>query len=167
MKDIIQAAYKDSIYGTLAENCKDLILLLYTHVTVLNVWKYDNVVSGMECSLCIKHQRRPRKCVIGKAVLVVVPCTSFLRESLSCHGRSDAHKEAQVFERARVLASQSIATEFEREETLNELAMEAAMKCIYWLCKREIAHTTNYVPLDLCEDLSVDVLNSLFIGLCK
>ncbi|XP_076113346.1 zinc finger protein 862-like [Mytilus galloprovincialis] len=124
-----------------------------------------NVEGGMKCNLCTKHQRRPKKCVPGKAAWVDLPCLWMVRESILRHGRSETHKEAVAFEGARVLANTSLATAVEKEVTLNEMAMESAMKCLYWLCKRELPHTTNYVPLmNLCKDLGVDVLNALMVG---
>ncbi|CAG2186740.1 unnamed protein product [Mytilus edulis] len=123
------------------------------------------LLDRMKCNLCTKHQRRPKKCVPGKAAWVDLPCSWMVRESILRHGRSETHKEAVAFEGARVLANTSLATAVEKEVTLNEMAMESAMKCLYWLCKRELPHTTNYVPLmNLCKDLGVDVLNALMVG---
>lgn len=112
----------------------------------------NSFLKGMKCNLCTKHQRRPKKCVPGKAAWVDLPCSWMVRESILRHGRSETHKEAVAFEGARVLANTSLATAVEKEVTLNEMAMESAMKCLYWLCKRELPHTTNYVPLmNLCK----------------
>ncbi|CAC5385846.1 unnamed protein product [Mytilus coruscus] len=65
----------------------------------------------------------------------------------------------------KVLAYTSLATTVEKEVTLNEMAMELEMTCLYWLCKRELQLATNYVPLmNLCKDLGVDVMNALMVG---
>ena len=106
----------------------------------------------MLCDLCVRHQRQPKKSVPGKAVWVDVPCSWLVRESLTRHARSDTHKEAIAFEGARVLTNTSLSTALEKESCINEMAMESAMKCLYWLCKRELPHTTNYLPLmNLCK----------------
>ena len=61
--------------------------------------------TGMLCSLCRKHSRRPQKSVVGKAVWTDTPCRSITRP------------------------------------------MIGLLKCMYFLNKRELAHTTNFVPL--------------------
>lgn len=43
--------------------------------------------------------------------------------------------------------------------------MKAAMKCLYWLAKQEIAHTTNFVGLiELVQSLGATYLNDLSLG---
>ncbi|WAR09066.1 hypothetical protein MAR_019024, partial [Mya arenaria] len=50
------------------------------------------------CSLCIRHQRRPKKCPAGRATRVEVPCTTVRRQACKTLQDSDSHKEAVVFE---------------------------------------------------------------------
>ena len=41
--------------------------------------------TGMLCSLCHKHSRRPKKSVVGKAVWTDTPCQSITRQALMKH----------------------------------------------------------------------------------
>ena len=44
-------------------------------------------------------------------------------------------------------------------------AIAGAMKCLYWLAKHEIAHTTKYVPLlELVQDLGCSCFDNLRVG---
>ena len=100
---------------------------------------------GIFCSLCRKHSRRPRKSVVGKAVWTDVPCQSLVK-----HSQSMSHVEAVKME-ATLASSRvdgGIRIAFQRVASV-ERAMLGALKCMYFLTKREIAHTTNFVPL--CE----------------
>ena len=43
--------------------------------------------------------------------------------------------------------------------------MKSAMKCLYWLAKQEIAHTTNFVVLiELAQSLGATYLGDLNLG---
>lgn len=119
---------------------------------------------GMLCELCIKHQRRPKKCPAGRAVWVDIPCTSIRRASLSLHKDSDSHKEATVFETTSKTTA-GIEAGFIREEEVNRVALTASMKLLYMLCKEEIPHTTKYHKIiEVVKDLGVEVLNNLEKG---
>ncbi|XP_053385319.1 uncharacterized protein LOC128550389 [Mercenaria mercenaria] len=120
---------------------------------------------GMLCSVCVKHQRRPKKCVPGKAVWVDIPCTSIRQSSLVFHKDSDSHKKALVFDVAEAKTGGGIEACFMREEHVNREAMTASMTLLYFPCKEEIPHTTKHKPLvDVAKTLGVDVLNSLEKG---
>ena len=120
---------------------------------------------GMLCSLCIKHQRRPKKCVPGRATWVDVPCTSFRRASLKNHQDSDNHAEAIIFETGASFTAGGIEAGFVREEEVNRVAMSANMKMLYLLCKEEIPHTTKLQPfVAVVESLGVDILKCLEKG---
>ncbi|VDI63576.1 Hypothetical predicted protein [Mytilus galloprovincialis] len=83
-----------------------------------------------------------------------------VRESILRHGRSETHTEAVAFEGERVLAYTSLATAVEKEINLYEMAMESAMKCLYWLCTN---NQLCYFDEPLL-DFGVDVLNALMVG---
>lgn len=120
---------------------------------------------AMLCSLCIKHQRRPNKCQIGRAVWVDIPCTTVRKSAIRTHMEGEPHKEAVVFEATAAVTSSSIEASLVREEEVNRQALTTSMKVLYFLCKEEIPHTTKFEPLKkLMKDLGVDVLNFLDKG---
>ena len=54
---------------------------------------------------------------------------------------------------------------FNRVITVQEQALVGALKCLYWLCKERIAHTTKYQSLlDLAESLGCNYLHHLYVG---
>ena len=59
------------------------------------------------------------------------------------------HKEALEQERACqiVKARGGIREVMQWQVVLQRKAVGGAMKCLYWLCKQEIPHTTNYQSL--------------------
>ena len=54
--------------------------------------------TGMLCSLCHKHSRRPKKSVVGKAVWTDTPCRSITRQALVKHSRSESHIDGVKWE---------------------------------------------------------------------
>lgn len=107
--------------------------------------------TGMLCSLCRKHSRRPQKSIIGKAVWTDIPCQSITRQALVKHSRSDSHTDAVKME-AALCSSRTdggIEMAFQRVLSAERKAMIGTLQCMYFLNKREIAHTTNFIPL--CE----------------
>jgi hypothetical protein len=106
----------------------------------------------MKCKLCIRHQKRPKKVKIGKAAWVDIPCTWLTKDSVTRHSKSAAHIEAAAFEACRTKPAQSIQSSTEKVSSINLQAKVAAFKCLYWLMKNEIPHTTKYKTLlDLCK----------------
>ena len=54
---------------------------------------------------------------------------------------------------------------FTAVESAERKAMKAAMKCLYWLAKQEIPHTTNFTGLlQLVQSLGATYLSDLNIG---
>ena len=106
---------------------------------------------GMLCSLCPKHCRRPRKSIVGKAVWTDVPRRTIMRQAPVKHGQSESHIDAVKLEAA--LSSPhvhgGIDMVFERVVSAERKATIGALRCTYFLTKREIPHTTNFTPL--CE----------------
>ena len=122
---------------------------------------------GMLCKLCIKHSRRPKKAVVGKTIWVDIPCTTLIRESLRRHECSQSHTDACVLETQLCLSRKDggIQQSFAAIESAERKVMIAAMKCLYCLCKQEIAHTTNYVPLlELVKSIGATYLHDLNLG---
>ena len=139
---------------------------------VSTAWKtefnwLETTDDGMVCGLCRKFSRRPQKCVPGKATWVDVTCKTIRRSALVAHKESRSHCEAVQMEVA-LQASKSdggIERALDSVVSAQRKAFIAALKCMYFLNKREIAHTTNFVPLlDLAKSLGVQYLNDLYVG---
>ena len=101
----------------------------------------------MYCKLCHKFNTRNRQ--NQSVVWNKEPCVTIRKDMLSRHEGSVMHREALEQERAckMVRARGGIKEALDKQVTLQRQALIAAMKCLYWLCKQEIAHTTNYEPL--------------------
>ena len=100
--------------------------------------------NGMFCMLCQKHSRRPQKVAVGHATWVDITCITFTRQSLTKHEASESHKEAVCLEAQ--LSSPGIVQALSNVESAGRKAMTGALKCLYWLCRQEFAHTTNSHP---------------------
>ena len=107
--------------------------------------------AGMLCSLCRKHNRRPKNVLVGRAIWVDLPCKNLTRQSLVGHGRSACHTLA------------IIEMTLDRVVSAERKAFIGALKCM--LAKREIAHTTNFVPiLELGKSLGATYLKDISVG---
>ena len=116
---------------------------------------------SMVCTLCRKFSRRPQKCVLRKAVWVDVPCKTVRRSSLLLHKDSNSHKEVTLQASKK---DGGIHKALESVVSAQRKAFIGALKCMYFLNKREIAHTTNFPLLDLAKGLGVEYLNDLYVG---
>ena len=77
------------------------------------------------------------------------------------------HREALEQERACrvVIARGGIREAVEQQVVAQREAVVGAMKCLYWLCKQENPHTTNYEPLmSLATSLGCTYLSALNVG---
>ena len=114
--------------------------------------------SGMKCSLCRKHSHRPKSAGVGKAPWVDVACKSLTQQSVVKHSKSEVHLSAVRME-ADLSSSRrdgGIAMAMQQVVSAQRKAFIGALKC---LNKREIAHTTNFVPLlELSKSLGVSYL---------
>ena len=133
-------------------------------ITEFNLETTDN---GMVCALCRKFSRRPQKSVSGKATWVDIPCKTIRRSALVAHKESRSHREAVEMEVALQASKRDggIEQAFDSVVSAQRKAFFAALKCMYFLNTREIAHTTNFIPLlDLAKSLGVQYLNDLYVG---
>lgn len=102
--------------------------------------------------MCIKHNKRPPKVIIGKATWVDIPCITITRKSLGLHQKGETHHEAMKSERDLVANTKKIVESVAELTSVNKQARIAAFRSLYWLAKREIPHTSNYEPLmELCK----------------
>ncbi|XP_060573920.1 zinc finger protein 862-like isoform X2 [Ruditapes philippinarum] len=119
----------------------------------------------MMCTLCIRHQKRPKKAAFGNATWVDKPCTWLVKDALRRHERSDSHDEARAFEAGRLAPSNNVEAAVEEANSLHTKARVSAFRNLYWLMKREMPHTTNYLPLnELCKLQGANILNNLHQG---
>ena len=90
--------------------------------------------------------------VPGKATWVDVPCKTIRRSALVAHKESRSHCEAVQMEVALQASKSDSGIERALDSVVSSQrkAFIAALKCMYFLNKREIAHTTNFVPLLDC-----------------
>ena len=101
---------------------------------------------GMLCSLCQKWKRQVRN---RNGTWITVPCTSLRRDSILEHVRSNSHNDAVKAESDAVQARLrgGIAQAFDSVHAVQRKALIGGLKCMYWLAKHEIAHTTNFESL--------------------
>lgn len=142
------------------------------HVSgISTAWKtefnwLERTNDGMVCALCRKFSRRPQKCVPGKTTWVDIPCKTIRKSALVAHKESRSHCEAVQMEVALQASGRDggIERALDSVVTAQRRAFIAALKCLYFLNKKEIP-TTNFVPLlDLAKSLGVEYLNDLYVG---
>ena len=116
--------------------------------------------TGMRCKLCAKHGKSPRN---GKGSWTTNPCFSLRRDKILKHESSAMHKAALVA--AAEASCGDIPRKFKDAETVEMQAAVGCCKCIYWLCKHEISHTTTYPHLlSLAESLGCRYFEALRVG---
>lgn len=80
---------------------------------------------------------------------------------------SHMHKSALAREQEHLAAEQGggIAHVFSAVASVDRKAAVRAMKCLYWMAKNEIAHTTKYAPLlELARSLEYTYFDNLHVG---
>ena len=109
----------------------------------------DSSENGMWCSICRKPSTMAKQMPLGKAVYVEVPSKTIMQQSLRNHLDSHYHKEAMRGESAHILAEkQGGGTEcFDAVVSIQKKAFIGHLKCMHFLAKQEIAHTTKFKPL--------------------
>ena len=120
------------------------------------------------CSvICAESSRRPKKVAVGKATWVNLPCTTITRQSLVRHSQSECHVTATKMEAALVSSRKDggIEKAFDRVISAERRAFIGGLKCMYFLNRREIVHTTHFLPLvELSKSLRATYLEDMNIG---
>lgn len=101
------------------------------------------------------------------ATWVEAPCNVITRRSLTEHSQSNCHNEAMSLETTQPVAHRQwgIAEAFDTVVSLQKKALVGHLKCMYFLGKQEIAHTTNFTPLvNLCKSLGATYIGDIAIG---
>ena len=117
---------------------------------------------GIYCQYCSTHQLRA-----GASVFLTSPYTGNRSDKLLQHERSIGHQESLTRHQESLLRSVTSTTisEVVRQAavvTADEAAFSDALRCMYFLMKREIAHTTNFAELQaLCVLLGNTTLPTL------
>lgn len=115
---------------------------------------------GLLCKICAKYNKTPRN---GRGSWTKVPCFTLRKDKIKRHENSRMHKAAISLEADR--AGGGIAQAFSGLITCEMKAAVGCCKCIYWLCKNEIPHTTVYPNLlELAEQLGCEYFKALKVG---
>ena len=112
---------------------------------------------GLLCKLCKKHAKVPRN---ERGSWCTQPCFTMRKDKLVRHVQSRMHHSAAVVE-----ASGGIRQTFHDAITQEVKAAIGCCKCVYFLCKQGIAHTTTYPHLlTLVESLGCEYFKVLNVG---
>jgi hypothetical protein len=118
-----------------------------------------NVVDAMLCKVCKKHNT---KGLNGSKVWSAETCKTVREDKLVTHASSSMHKDAVGVE---MDGRNRIEEVMERTEQAEFTALKDALKIFHFLIKRNIAYTTEFVPLmELCVELGCPSLPHLFKG---
>ena len=124
----------------------------------------DNSGSGMLCKVCRKHNQRAQRVRQGCAVWVDVPCFNYKRDALKEHEKTNHHNVAVNMEAQLGLTAVDGGIKGALKEVMSaeRKAFIGHLKCMYWLIKAEVPHTTNFESLvELCESLGCEYLQNI------
>lgn len=117
-----------------------------------------DIKGGMLCKLCRKYDKRP----FDKPVWNEEPCKRIRLESVRKHETSYSHRDSVALE---ALSNEAASPLEALQAPVSRGAMQKAFASLYYLCKRRIAHTTNYEPLlDLLTFLGLNVKDQMAAG---
>ncbi|XP_065831995.1 zinc finger protein 862-like [Oscarella lobularis] len=118
--------------------------------------RYDSQSKGMLCVLCQKHDK-----TADRAPWTSIPCTRLRLESVKRHEKSAIHRQCVKMENE---SQRSNVTAMVNPQIASS-GIEDAFACLYFLCKRKIAHTTNFEPLmNFAEYLGVKIKEKIGTG---
>ena len=123
----------------------------------------DKIV-GVLCKLCRKHGTRQQN---HAGTWTDKPMSCIRKDLLKHHGESVMHRNAEDHETtlAQSQCDGGIRMAFEKGIAAQRVAVQGAMKVVYWLCKEEVAHTTKYESLvDLAISLGCTYLEELNVS---
>lgn len=105
---------------------------------------WPRLITTHEAGVCQKFDTKNRQNQAKVWNTAPEPCTTLRKDVLARHEASAMHKEAVEQARACqiVKACEEIRETVQGQVALQKSAVIGAMKCLYWLCKQEIAHTT-------------------------
>ena len=121
-------------------------------------------IIGVLCKLCRKHGKHQHN---HAGTWTDKPLSCIRKDILKRHGESVMHRDAQDRELALVQSQRDggVRMAFEKGIAAQRVAVQGALKVVYWLCKEEVAHTTKYESLiDLAINLGCTYLEELNIS---
>ncbi len=125
---------------------------------------YNREEHAMYCQLCIAYKKLPKN---GSGKWVTVGTTTFRQEKLAKHECTVMHRDAESCKHQEVQShvSGGIRAALEVGVTRQRKAVIGALKCLYFLAKNELPHTTNFSSLlDLAISLGCDYMRELRQG---
>lgn len=129
-----------------------------------HIWLSYDEDTGMFCKLCTKYSMMPRN---GSGKWITTGCMAFRHDKVLAHENSAMHKEAvrARADEARAAVSGGVRAALEDAISHERRAVVGALKCVYFLVKSELPHTTNFSGLlDLAISLGCDYLRNLRQG---
>lgn len=122
--------------------------------------QFDESSGLMTCSLCKKHNVLGSN---GKNAWITGYATLRL-DKVTAHSKSTVHIEAVKMD-TNLMSSKNLQKIITNHESAEFKAIVSALKCMYWLIKSRIAHTTNFASLlELAEELGAEELKTLKVG---
>ena len=121
-------------------------------------------IVGVLCKLCCKHGSSQHN---HAGTWVNKPLSCIRNDMLKRHGESVMHRNAKDHETTLAQSQRNggIRMAFEKGIAAQRVAVQGALKVVYWLCKEEVAHTTKYESLvDLAISLRCTYLEELSVS---
>ena len=125
---------------------------------------YDKEEQSMYCKLCKRYGKLPRN---GTGKWVNTGATTLRHNKICKHKTSVMHRDAELCKREEVRSSMSggIRGALEVVVTQERKSIIGALKCLYYLAKNELAHTTNFSSLiDLYINMGCNYMKELRRG---
>ena len=114
---------------------------------------------GLVCKICHRHAAVPRS---GSKVWTSKPCFHLRLDKIKQHAKSNMHKLSKLAEADTTVA---ISQAFSDTFSIEMKAAVGCLKCVYWLYKQEISHTTTYPELlALARSLGCDYFKAFKVG---
>ena len=146
---------------------RELVLLIIEPVASTlswqkgRTWLVHDKEQGVFCALCKQFNKIPRN---GSGVWVSKGCKSLRYDKIKAHEQCASHKEADRDRAAKAASESSGGIRVALQEAMSQerRAVIGALKCMYFLTKNELPHTTTFSELlDLAIDLGSDYLRAL------
>ncbi|CAG2217993.1 unnamed protein product [Mytilus edulis] len=123
-------------------------------------WLTYEEEEGMFCTLCIKFKQQAK----NTEVWTKVGCKSYREDVIRNHERTSYHQVSVNMERDSLISKTTggIGQALDTVVTLERRAFIAALRCMYFLLKKEIPHTSNFGDLlDLVKENGCSYLDTL------
>ena len=115
---------------------------------------------GMYCTYCQKQNKLP----YGRTVWNTTPSTRLRLQTVKDHAESAEHKDSVKTE-LLLEKNLSVPETLGKPTDISADGMVQAFQCLYFLCKNDIAHTTNFPKLlNLTKLIGVDILGKIGKG---